>query len=372
MSGNQNQRDPWSTLDILSTWQAECYRVPPNTEYTDLDFRFESNPDQQSNADLADAQGIPLRQPKAVIAAEHGEAYLDDLGSICLTLEHKRPSLEIQPVCISLTRRDATCTDNAITSPQAQESDSMLALPQDDKEDWEHAEGSPTTDQLRCYTPDTTNSEEYPESPYASESDFSDATDDSVDQNEFSFEDLQAQLMQYADVTSSACSPDLKSDCAARVCGGASTDSSASSAGFGSTRTEASKRNGNKRDFYREKNDNDQEEDDENDDSGKRRKTWKGTGRPCRQSRKNLACPYYKHDQDHDFSSRACSGPGWDSVHRIKYERTWFRSTASVADRQTGAISTGCMRCAATAADVILFSKMKLNSGSMYALSRAA
>lgn len=34
---------------------------------------------------------------------------------------------------------------------------------------------------------------------------------------------------------------------------------------------------------------------------------------------KKLACPYYKHDPHKRRSSGACCGPGWDSVHRIKY-----------------------------------------------------
>jgi hypothetical protein len=36
-------------------------------------------------------------------------------------------------------------------------------------------------------------------------------------------------------------------------------------------------------------------------------------------SRLNLACPFYKFDPHKFAKQRICCGPGWDSVHRIKY-----------------------------------------------------
>jgi hypothetical protein len=36
--------------------------------------------------------------------------------------------------------------------------------------------------------------------------------------------------------------------------------------------------------------------------------------------RRKLACPYYKQDRHKHHSSGACCGPGWNSVHRIKYD----------------------------------------------------
>ncbi|KAI1859822.1 hypothetical protein JX265_010271 [Neoarthrinium moseri] len=33
---------------------------------------------------------------------------------------------------------------------------------------------------------------------------------------------------------------------------------------------------------------------------------------------KRLACPYFKNDPEHFLLARSCSGPGWDTVHRIK------------------------------------------------------
>jgi hypothetical protein len=36
---------------------------------------------------------------------------------------------------------------------------------------------------------------------------------------------------------------------------------------------------------------------------------------------KKLACPYYKHRPQMCLGSRACQGPGWDTVHRLKYSK---------------------------------------------------
>jgi hypothetical protein len=60
------------------------------------------------------------------------------------------------------------------------------------------------------------------------------------------------------------------------------------------------------------------DEDDENGQSGKRRRTRNELGRSRQRMEKSLACPYYKRNPRKHHSSRACCGPGWDTVHRIK------------------------------------------------------
>jgi hypothetical protein len=34
---------------------------------------------------------------------------------------------------------------------------------------------------------------------------------------------------------------------------------------------------------------------------------------------RKFACPYYKRDSENCHKWRSCSGPGWDTVHRVKY-----------------------------------------------------
>jgi hypothetical protein len=77
------------------------------------------------------------------------------------------------------------------------------------------------------------------------------------------------------------------------------------------------KSNGRKRKTVDRDDDNQGEEDEGNPE--KRRQllvtpTPKNSG-----SGKRLACPYYKHNPHAQLPSRACSGPGWPSVHRLKF-----------------------------------------------------
>jgi uncharacterized C2H2 Zn-finger protein len=60
-------------------------------------------------------------------------------------------------------------------------------------------------------------------------------------------------------------------------------------------------------------------EDEENDGFRKRRKGQKDTNDPDQENYKLLACPYYKCNPRKGYPSKKCYGPGWDSVHRLKY-----------------------------------------------------
>jgi hypothetical protein len=61
-------------------------------------------------------------------------------------------------------------------------------------------------------------------------------------------------------------------------------------------------------------------DDDENDKSDKRRRIRNGSSNiDFEKIERRLACPYYKRDPQKGHLSGACCGPGWDSVHRIKY-----------------------------------------------------
>jgi hypothetical protein len=56
-----------------------------------------------------------------------------------------------------------------------------------------------------------------------------------------------------------------------------------------------------------------------NDGSRKRRKEQEETNNTDQKKDKMLACPYYKRNPFREFPSNRCSGPGWNSVHRLKY-----------------------------------------------------
>lgn len=70
-----------------------------------------------------------------------------------------------------------------------------------------------------------------------------------------------------------------------------------------------------------EKDNASENDDEEKDESGKRRQGTKERDTIKPKTGKRFACPYFKHDRS-ARASRACSGPGWDTVHRIKYEPT--------------------------------------------------
>jgi hypothetical protein len=52
--------------------------------------------------------------------------------------------------------------------------------------------------------------------------------------------------------------------------------------------------------------------------TGKRRKTQKYTAVSTDQQVKMLSCPYFKRHPCQTQLSRACSAPGWPTVHRLK------------------------------------------------------
>jgi len=63
-----------------------------------------------------------------------------------------------------------------------------------------------------------------------------------------------------------------------------------------------------------DESDNDGESDDDR-DRGKRRKL----NGAARKSGRKLACPYFRHDPQAFSDDKSCSGPGWPSIHRLKY-----------------------------------------------------
>jgi hypothetical protein len=58
--------------------------------------------------------------------------------------------------------------------------------------------------------------------------------------------------------------------------------------------------------------------DDERDHSKRRRLSG-----PARKSRRKLACPYFRRDPEAFGIGEVCSGPGWPSIHRLKYVLTY-------------------------------------------------
>jgi hypothetical protein len=65
----------------------------------------------------------------------------------------------------------------------------------------------------------------------------------------------------------------------------------------------------------RQRDDNDDEDDDNRSNGSKRRAR---TPKPSVSGLRKFACPYYKRDAEKCKTWRSCSGPGWDTVHRVK------------------------------------------------------
>ena len=65
---------------------------------------------------------------------------------------------------------------------------------------------------------------------------------------------------------------------------------------------------------------NNDEDDDVDDGSRKRRRKNDRSMEPNLASPKRFACPYFKHDPFKDRSSRACSGPGFLTIAKLKYD----------------------------------------------------
>lgn len=73
------------------------------------------------------------------------------------------------------------------------------------------------------------------------------------------------------------------------------------------------KRNTSERDSQEDRED----ENDDEDESSKRRKAQDNTGANV-SIRPKYACPYFKRNPMRHTSNNACSGPGWDSISRLK------------------------------------------------------
>lgn len=59
-------------------------------------------------------------------------------------------------------------------------------------------------------------------------------------------------------------------------------------------------------------------DDEQEDGSEKRRKLLKEPNEPILEHGRKLACPYFKKNSQSTQLSRACHGPGWETVHRLK------------------------------------------------------
>jgi hypothetical protein len=77
----------------------------------------------------------------------------------------------------------------------------------------------------------------------------------------------------------------------------------------------SSEKNGKRKADSRKGNDEDENEDES---SRKRPKQKQGTSESDVEDKKKLACPYFKHNPMKYQNYRGCSGPGWNTVHRIK------------------------------------------------------
>ena len=81
------------------------------------------------------------------------------------------------------------------------------------------------------------------------------------------------------------------------------------------------KQSGKKRKMTGKEEDNARDDrDEEDDDESRKRRPGESAGsKPAMGTQRRLACPYYQHNPRKCFPSRACRGPGWHTIHRIKY-----------------------------------------------------
>ena len=93
--------------------------------------------------------------------------------------------------------------------------------------------------------------------------------------------------------------------------------------------------------------------DDDPDEEHRRGKRPKrqGDAKEIALSTRKLACPYYKREPSKYQNWRSCPGPGWDTVHRLKYDLEAIKSTAgtNVTSREhlyrRHTIPIRCNRC---------------------------
>ncbi|KAF2036397.1 hypothetical protein EK21DRAFT_84083 [Setomelanomma holmii] len=118
-----------------------------------------------------------------------------------------------------------------------------------------------------------------------------------------------------------------------------------------SSSTSSSKYKG-KRSYTNEQGRDDDRDENEDDDSRKRPRIQTQFSGSGSQDRKRLACPYFKHAPLQTYSSRACYGPGWPSIHRMKYLPFQSRST-HLSDYITENTCIGSMPCLFIVGDAI-------------------
>jgi hypothetical protein len=105
----------------------------------------------------------------------------------------------------------------------------------------------------------------------------------------------------------------------------------------------------------------DQSEDrgDKDDQFGKRRKTTDKPEDPSVAGIKRLACPYFKRDAQRCHASRACRGPGWHNVSRIKSVSIALGHDTAYAKQPVGSICIGNMPRRLIVGVVTRFLRMK-------------
>jgi hypothetical protein len=81
----------------------------------------------------------------------------------------------------------------------------------------------------------------------------------------------------------------------------------------------------------RSKDSRDRASDDEQDDQRNKRIKTNTTVEPSSPTGPRFACPFFKHDPQLYISCRTCAGPGWPTIHRLKYTK-FFGKYFSHAD----------------------------------------
>jgi hypothetical protein len=109
----------------------------------------------------------------------------------------------------------------------------------------------------------------------------------------------------------------------------------------------------------------DEEEDDE---CGKRRKTSNTSTPRCPRSGQKLACPYFKREPHKHEAAKACRGPGWSEVSRLKYVASYSYDIVQRTDFYLGSICIAIMPGLSTAHVVTSSLLMQTLSPSTYVL----
>jgi hypothetical protein len=149
------------------------------------------------------------------------------------------------------------------------------------------------------------------------ETETSDTTDESLDDVDAETDiDLETQKKHIVD-SLMADVYEMSSSANLRMCSPRASSASSSQRTSGPSLDKSSNVT-SKRRALAERDRNDEQSDKEDEGTGKRRKTLETSVEEAQSIRKKFACPFFKREPWRHRASKACAGPGWDTIARIK------------------------------------------------------